>query len=107
MQDNNFYLKNCDMIRAVVMTRAFRLEGDIHFPRLGKEGRRFSNLLNSDRKFIAMTNVQVIHLANGLREPELSPFMEISIGAIEFVQPCLDGAEAEREANESIQSSIS
>lgn len=98
---------SADVLRAIVVTRFFNLEGDIHFPRLGKEGRRLSNMLNSDRKFIAMTNVHIINRMNGTKDPKTYPFIEINIEAIEFIQPQMDAKEAEREAKESGQSSMS
>jgi hypothetical protein len=87
-----------DVIRAVVVTRFFNLEGNIHFPRLGKEGRRLSNMLNSDRKFIAMTKVQITNRVNGSRDSKIYPFIQINIEAIEFIQPYMDEQEAEQEA---------
>ena len=91
---------NADKLRAVVMTRSFGLEGDLHFPRLGKEGRRLSNLLNSERRFIAMTNVTVINRLNGIRDPKVYPFIQINMESVEFVQPYMDESEAERETTQ-------
>lgn len=88
---------NADKLRAVVMTSSFGLEGDLHFPRLGKEGRRLSNLLNSDRRFIAMTNVTVINRLNGVRDPKIYPFIQVNMESVEFVQPYMDEKEAEGE----------
>lgn len=96
-----------DVVRAVVVTRFFNLEGDIHFPRLGKEGRRLSNMLNGDRKFIAMTNVSIVNRMNGAKDPKTYPFIEINLEAIEFIQPYLDEKEVERESNESSHPSAS
>lgn len=96
-----------EVIRAVVVTRFFNLEGEIHFPRLGKEGRRLSNLLNSDRKFIAMTNVSIVNRMNGAKDPKTYPFIEINVEAIEFIQPYLDEKDVERESIESSQPSAS
>lgn len=98
---------NADVLRAIIVTRFFNLEGNIHFPRLGKEARRLSNMLNSDRKFIAMTDVQIINRVNGTRDPKIYPFIEINTEAIEFIQPHMDAREAEREVRESGQSNIS
>ncbi len=96
-----------DVIRAVVVTRFFNLEGSIHFPKLGKEGRRLSNMLNSDRKFIAMTNVSIVNRMNGAKDPKTYPFIEINLEAIEFIQPYLDEKEVEQESRESSPPSIS
>ena len=96
-----------DIIRAVIVTRFFNLEGDIHSPRIGKEGRRLSNLLNSDRRFIAMTNVAVTNRMTGVKDPTTYDFIEVNIESIEFVQPHLEASEVARESKESAQSIIS
>jgi hypothetical protein len=96
-----------DVLRAIIVTRFFNLEGNIHFPRLGKEGRRLSNMLNTDRKFIAMTDVQIINRVNGTRDPKTYPFIQINIEAIEFIQPYMDATEAAREVKESGHPNIS
>lgn len=89
-----------DVIRATVVTRNFQLEGDIHCPKLGKEGRRLSNMLNSERNFIAMTNVSVVNRANGQKDPKVYPLIQINLTSIEFIRPYL---EADELATESVQ----
>lgn len=77
-----------DVIRAVVITRGFQLEGEIHTPKLGKEGRRLSNMLNDpNRKFIVVTNVTIINRATGTKDPKPAAMIEVSIDSIEFIRP--------------------
>ncbi len=87
-----------DVVRAIVVTRHFRFEGDIHTPKLGKDDRRLSNLLNTERMFIAMTNVKVLNLASGSTDPNLHKLVHINLHAVEYVLPYLDERELEREA---------
>jgi hypothetical protein len=89
---------NVDKIRAVVITHSYRLEGDIHCPRLGKDGRRLSNMLNNDRRFIAMTNVMLTDRSTGIPDEKLHPFIQVNTECIELVQPYISESEAEREA---------
>jgi hypothetical protein len=89
---------NADKVRAVVLTRSFNLEGDIHCPRLGKEGRRLSNMLNGDRRFVAMTNVVIVNRATGVKDPKTYPFIQVNMDSVEFVQPYMDEIEVAREA---------
>ena len=89
-----------DVIRALVITRSFQLEGNIHCPKLGKEGRRLSNVLNSDRNFIALTGVSIVNRANGSRDPKTYPLIQVNMDAIELIQPYLDESEAHRESRE-------
>jgi hypothetical protein len=87
-----------DKLRAVVMTASFTLEGDLYFPRFGKEGRRLSNMLNSERRFVAMTNVIVLDRATGIRDPKVHPFIQVNMESVEFVQPYMDESEVARES---------
>ncbi len=95
-----------EKLRAMVVTRYFNLEGNMHFPRLGKEGRRLSNMLNSDRKFIAMTNVKIINRMNGLQDPKIYPFIQVNLESIEFIQP-YDDPDQDADPSESSQPRIS
>lgn len=94
-------------IQAVVVTRFYRLEGSIHFTNLGKEARRLSNMLNSERKFIAMTHVSISDRVSGAKDPKIYPFIQINIEAIEFIQPFGDEADEESAFSESSHPSVS
>ena len=87
-----------DKLRVVVSTRSFSLEGFLHFPRLGKEGRRLSNLLNTDRRFMALTNVTVTDRMSGIVNPKPLPMLQINMESVEFVQPYMDDKELANEA---------
>jgi hypothetical protein len=83
-----------DAIRAVVLTRFFKMEGLLHFPRMGKESRRLSNMLNKDRKFLAMTEVSVVQRSQENFEVldhnparKTYPLIQVNVGSIEFIQP--------------------
>ena len=82
-----------DQLHATVVTRNFQFEGDIHCPKTGKDSRRLSNLLNSDRKFIVMTEAMITNRLNGTKDPNKHPYIQISVEAIEFIKPHLDEGE--------------
>lgn len=96
-----------DMIRAIIVTRFFNLEGTVHCPRLGKDDRRFSNMLNSDRKFLALTNVTVVNRMNGAKDAKIYPLIQVSLEAVEFIQPYLDEKDVAHESMESSHSRVS
>ncbi len=88
-----------DKLRVVVSTRSFSLEGFLHFPRLGKEGRRLSNLLNTDRRFMALTNVIVTDRITGAKNPKPYGLLQINMESVEFVQPYMDDKELASETD--------
>ncbi len=79
-----------DKLRATIMTRSFLFEGFIHTPRVGKEGRRFSDALNNDRKFLPLTQVSITNRSNGVKDPNEHPLIQIYVDAIEYVKPHFD-----------------
>jgi hypothetical protein len=80
-----------DTIHAMVLTRNFQFEGDLHTPKLGKDGRRLSNLLNDpNRKFIVLTNVTIINRADGSKDPKTVPMIQVNLDSVEFIRPYLD-----------------
>jgi hypothetical protein len=92
-----YHKPQADKLRVVIMTHSFNLEGDLYFPRVGKEGRRFSSLLNTERRFMAMTNVSITNRVTGVKDPKPYPFIQVNMESVEFVLPFMDEREAERE----------
>ena len=79
-----------DKTKVTVFTRSFQLEGFMHTPRVGKEGRRLTQTLNTDKAFIAMTDVVVIDRPTGKIDPGTYPVLHVNMNTIEFIQPHLD-----------------
>ena len=79
-----------DKTKVTVYTRSFQFEGCMHTPRTGKEGRRLTQTLNTEKQFIAMTDVQVIDRQTGQQAPSVYPLIHVNMESIEFVQPSLD-----------------
>lgn len=86
-----------EKMRAIVVTRAYQLDGELHMPKMIKEQRRLTTVLNSERKFLAMTNVKVINLLTGKQEAELTPFLQVNVNSIEFVKPYPEEMEQENQ----------
>ena len=79
-----------DKTKVTVFTRSFQLEGFMHTPRVGKEGRRLTQSLNTDKAFIAMTDVVVIDRTTGKVDQGIYALLHVNMSSIEFVQPHLD-----------------
>jgi hypothetical protein len=93
-----------DTVHALVLTRNFQFEGDLHTPKLGKDGRRLSNLLNDpNRKFIVLTDVTIIDRADGSKDPKPAPMIQVGLSSIEFIRPYLDEEAMALESDEGDQ----
>ncbi|MEB3285983.1 MAG: hypothetical protein VKJ04_00615 [Vampirovibrionales bacterium] len=78
-----------DKKRVTIVTRTFRFEGYLHTPKVGKESRRISELLNADRNFLAITQATVTEIATGNSWGETHEMLQVSLSAIEYVKPHL------------------
>lgn len=70
-----------------IVTATHQMVGYIFLPRAMKENRRLTNLLNGDKRFIALTKVAVTDRLTGHKESKIYPFVQININSIELVKP--------------------
>ncbi len=74
--------------RVRLHTHSYTLEGNIYLPRSMKESRRVTNLLNTDRRFIALTDVQVIRQNSSDSEtPKKYSYIHVNLSTVEWIQP--------------------
>lgn len=73
--------------RIQLMTASYMLEGNVYLPRAMKENRRLTNLLNSDKRFLALTKVVMMNRATGEIESDDLPFIQVNMDAIELIKP--------------------
>ena len=81
---------NTDKTKVTIYTRTFQFDDFMHTARVGKEGRRLTQSLNTDKSFIAMTEVQIIDRHSGKQDPGIIPLIHINMASVEYVQPHLD-----------------
>lgn len=74
-------------VRVTIATATLLMEGDLYLPKTGKDDRRLTALLNSERRFLALTDVMVYDRATNTRVQEKHPFLEVNLNSIEFVKP--------------------
>lgn len=82
-----FGTRDSDLMRVTIATSTLLIEGYIHLPKTGKEDRRLTNLLNTERTFIPLTNVVIYDRATNTRQLDTHPLIEININSIEYVKP--------------------
>ena len=73
--------------KVVIITESFEVTGNIYMPKTTKKSRLLSELLNSNRKFIAVKDCTLQSRINGSFEPETLDFMEININSIIILKP--------------------
>ena len=73
--------------RVVIITENYEITGNIFMPKTTKKSRLLSELLNSNRKFIAVKDCTMQTKTSGSMEPEVLDFLEININSIILIKP--------------------
>ena len=76
--------------KVVIITDNFEIKGDIYMPKTTKKSRLLSELLNSNRKFIAVKNCVMQTKTSGSMEPEILDFLEVNISSIVLIKPYIE-----------------
>lgn len=71
----------------MVSTPNYVLEGNLFLSRSMKENRRLTNLLNSDRRFLALTDVTMTERKSGETDSKTYPFIQLNLDMVELVKP--------------------
>lgn len=77
--------------RIVVETQRYRISGVLHLPRDGYRSRLTDYLNAAERAFLALTDVELTPL-DGDGEPELRPFLALSINHVVLAMPAQDAS---------------
>lgn len=73
--------------KAYIETTEHIIEGYIYMPKMGKKSRIFSELLNSNKNFIAVKNCSVEYKNNPIRDIEEHEFIQVNISSILIMRP--------------------
>lgn len=76
-----------ELLKVAVATATLLMEGYIYLPKTGKQERRLTNLLNTERRFLPITQVVVYDRATNTRLHDNQPLIEVNMDAIEYVKP--------------------
>lgn len=76
-----------DVQRVTVVTGTLIIEGNIYLAKVGKDDRRLTTFLNSDKKFVAMTDVVVVDRLSSAPKPVQYPFIEVNMATVEYIKP--------------------
>ncbi len=78
-----------ELLKISLATATLIMEGYIYLPKTGKQQRRLTNLLNTDRRFLPITNVIVYDRATNARLHDNQPLIEVNVDKIEYIKPYL------------------
>ena len=72
--------------RVVIITENYEIIGNIYMPKSTKKSRLLSELLNGNRKFIAVKDCSLQTRVSGSMEPEYTDFLEVNISSIILIK---------------------
>ena len=70
-----------------IETSEYKIEGYIFMPKIGKRSRLLSEVLNSNKHFIAVKDCQVESKLNLQKEMEYYEFVQVNISTILLMRP--------------------
>ena len=73
--------------KVVIITDNYEITGNIYMPKTTKKSRLLSELLNSNRKFIAVKECTLQSKSSGSMEPEVLDFLELNVSSIVLIKP--------------------
>ena len=73
--------------KVVIITDSYEITGNIYMPKTTKKSRLLSELLNGNRKFIAVKDCVLQTKMSGSMEPEFLDFLEINVSSIILIKP--------------------
>ncbi len=73
--------------RVTVITPTLVVEGNIFLSKVGKDDRRLTSYLNSDKRFMAMTDVVMVDRLSSAPKPVKYDFVQIKFDSIECIKP--------------------
>ncbi len=84
---HKFVGANTESSRVMVATPNYEMEGNVFLSRSMKESRRLTNLLNGDKRFLALTDVKITQRKTGVPEEALLPYVHVNLDTIELIKP--------------------
>ena len=73
--------------RVCIETTEYIIKGVVFMPKIGKKSRLLSEILNSNRQFLAVTNCSVESKLKPRKEVEKYDFLEVNLSTILLMRP--------------------
>lgn len=96
MANNEKELKNEDFVtgvwseRVLVVTQDYEIKGYVFMPRTGRKNRVLSDILNGQKRFVAIKDCEVTHRLIPNRRTEYHSFLQLNLNSIIILRPTLE-----------------
>lgn len=89
-EDNNEYVNSAWKEKVYIETTEHVIKGYVFMPKIGKRNRLLTEILNTNKQFIAVTDCVVESKLFPQKEVERYEFMEVNISTILIMRPLND-----------------
>lgn len=76
--------------RVYIETQEYIIKGDVFMPKIGKRNRLLSEILNTNKNFIAVKDCTVESKLNPQKEIEKHDFLQLNLSMIILIRPLID-----------------
>ena len=73
-----------------VITNDFEIKGSVFMPKTGKKNRILSDILNGDKRFVAIKNAEIKTRKDSANATEHHDFIQINLDSIILIRTCND-----------------
>lgn len=73
--------------KVLVITKDYEIRGYVFMPKTGKKNRVLSDILNGNKRFIAIKDCDVIHRLTPNRKIEKQEFIQLNLNSIILLRP--------------------
>ena len=73
--------------KVLIVTKDYEIQGFIFMPKIGKQNRIISDILNSSKRFVAVKDCEVSYRNQPNRRNEFHDFVQINIFSIILLRP--------------------
>lgn len=75
--------------RVLVVTEDYEIKGYVFMPKTGRRNRLLTDILNSQKRFVAIKNCKLKHRNNPNKTPEAHDFIQLNLDSIVLIRPAL------------------
>jgi len=74
-----------------VVTEDYEIRGYVFMPKTGKKSRVLSDILNSEKRFVAIKDAEIRCRKNSDTAPEKCSFIQLNLDSIILIRPYIEG----------------
>ena len=74
--------------KVYIITEDYEIRGYVFMPKTGRRNRVLSDILNSDRRFVAVKDAEIISRKTSEKKIEANDFIQVNLDSIILIRPC-------------------